>query len=545
MMKRSTRNGLIGALLAGCAVLGFSIGLLSGAGHRPADGEHLLTLCETTDVHGAYFPRSYDGSDNAASLANVSSALAELRAAGDVVLIDCGDNLQGDNAAFYYNYVDTLSDHVYAAMAETLGYDALVVGNHDIETGHSVYDRLKKRYSMPLLAANAVHDGGRHDGKPYFTPYTVIRRGGLRIAVIGMTNANIKAWLTQEKWSGINFLPISDIAGEWVERVRRKERPDVVVLAVHSGAGTGEGPDIENEGRFLAATLPGVDIVLCGHDHRPCIERFTHEDGSVTLLMDAGSKARAMAVAELRLTVSRGRVVSRELSGKLLQMADYAPDSAFVARFAPQFEAVRAYALRSVATLTAPLSFEDALDGPSAYMSLIHRAQLHFSGADVSLSAPLANHGSLPAGEVSFLDLTRIYKYENLLTVVPLTGLQLKNYLEYSYDHWIRREGPSYNYDSAAGIRYTVSRGARYGERVTILSMADGRPFDPEATYRVAMTSYRSSGAGGLLTEGAGVDPASLPSLALFKDIRSLVGEYLGLSGPYTPTADTNWSFTR
>ena len=520
-------------------------GLVSCNCSQLKDGESTITVCVTTDLHGAYFQENYDGSPNSASLANVSTAMESLRADGAApVLIDVGDNLQGDNAAFYYNYVDTASEHVFVSMARRLGYDAIVVGNHDIEAGHPVYDRLKKSHTAPLLAANAVHSSGRKAGRPYFTPYTVVRRNGLKIAIIGMTNANIKAWLGEEKWAGIDFLQISSVAQEWVDRVRGKEHPDLLVLAVHSGVGTGEGPDIENEALYLAASLQGVDLVLCGHDHRPRIETFDHADSSRTILIDAGTKARLLGVATIPVTVENHKAKVHPGNARLLDMRSFEPDSGFTACFASQFEAVRAYALRPVGELTAPLSFEDALEGPNAYMSLIHRAQLYYSGADISISAPLATRGFLPEGPVSFLDLTRIYKYENLLYTVELTGAQLQGYLEYSYDHWVRRDGPTYNYDSAAGIRYTVSRSAAYGRRVTILSMADGQPFNPKATYSVAMTSYRASGAGNLLSEGAGVDPDSLRITATFKDIRSLVGDYLS-QGPYTPTADGNWAFIR
>lgn len=546
-MPHSTRKPLVITLiLLGCVIVGLGLGNFLVWVTNVGEKELRLTVCTTTDVHGAYFEENYDGTANASSLARVSTALQELRAQGeDPILIDVGDNLQGDNAAYYYNYIDTVSEHVFVTMARDLNYDAIVVGNHDIEAGHPVYDRLRESHKAPLLAANAVISEGNQAGTPYFVPYTIVRREGLDIAIIGMTNANIKAWLTEEKWKGIDFRQISVVAQSWVDRVRKKKHPALVILAVHSGVGRGDWPDIENEGLWLARKLKGVDLVLCGHDHRPRTEIITHRNGSETFLIDAGNKALMLGVAEFSLTKKWSRLKAHTCEVRLEDLRSVAPDEAFVARYTPQFEAVRNYALRTVGQLTRSLSFEDAINGPSAYMSLIHRTQLFFSKADVSISAPLASKGSLPAGPVSFLDLTRIYKFENLLYTVELTGAQLRSYLEYSYDHWVRHDGPSYNYDSAAGIRYTVNCNASFGHRVRIHSMADGRPFDPKATYRVAMTSYRASGAGNLLSEGAGVDPASLKITAIYKDIRSLIGDYLSQSGPYTPTADNNWSFIR
>ena len=142
--------------------------LLLLASCAPKDGEYTFYLCTTNDVHGRYFDSLYVDNAVSGSLLAVSRTVDSLRQAEgsrNLLLIDVGDCVQGDNASYYYNYVDTLSPHLYARMANRMGYDAVVVGNHDIEAGHPVYDRLRKELGCPLLAANAVRTS---DGKPYF-----------------------------------------------------------------------------------------------------------------------------------------------------------------------------------------------------------------------------------------------------------------------------------------------------------------------------------------------------------------------------------------
>jgi 2',3'-cyclic-nucleotide 2'-phosphodiesterase/3'-nucleotidase len=126
-----------------------------------------------------------------------------------------------------------------------------------------------------------------------------------------------------------------------------------------------------------------------------------------------------------------------------------------------------------------------------------------------------------------------------------MTGQQVKDYLEYSYDLWVNRKGPSYNWDSADGIIYEVSRSAPAGERVRILSMKDGSPFEPEKTYKVAMTSYRANGGGDLLTEGAGVDPKEQTVLERYKDIRSIIGDHIASREEIVPEVSSNWKFVK
>lgn len=559
-MKRNVLN--IAAIVIALFGVGFGIGclisLLSSKGSL-ADGEYRVTVCSTTDVHGAYFDSAYvDNLAAKTSLANVSSYLKEIRGEGvQPVLIDVGDNLQGDNAAYYFNYVATDVPHVYPRIAAYLGYDAIVVGNHDIETGHDVYDRVASELTMPYLAANAAFDrdeNGRADmdenpdGKTvsdsYFVPYCVVDRGGVKVAIVGMTNGNIKSWLADDIWRGMDFQVISEMVQPVIDRMIEKEKPQLVVLAVHSGTGA-EQPNRENEAQYLAATLRGVDIVLNGHDHRPVAREVENVNGGSVVLIDAGTKAVVVGQADFTLTVKNGKVVSKSVDYKLVPMEKYPVDPDYVAAFKEDFNAVKAFAQRPIGQLSENIFLADALDGPSTYINLVQTVQLASSGADISFAAPLTSSGVVPKGVIEFQDLVSIYKFENQLYVVEMTGKQIKDYLEYSYKNWVNKSGPSYNWDSADGIRYEVSRKAPDGERVKILSMNDGTPFDLDKTYKVAMTSYRASGGGDLVREGAGIDPASLVVVRKMKDIRSLIGDYIAAQKEIVPTVATNWKFVK
>ena len=133
----------------------------------PKDGEYTFRLLTTNDVHGRYFDSLYVNDRTNNSLLNVSwyvDSLRKAEGAENIILLDAGDCLQGDNAAYYYNYVDIDAPHLYARMVDHIGYDAVVVGNHDIETGHPVYDRIDVQMNTPFLAANALRTD---DGKSY------------------------------------------------------------------------------------------------------------------------------------------------------------------------------------------------------------------------------------------------------------------------------------------------------------------------------------------------------------------------------------------
>lgn len=513
-----------------------------------ADGIHNLTICSTTDLHGAYFDSLYDGNTlRKTSLSRVSQYVKSVRNnGGNLVLIDIGDNLQGDPAAYYFNYVNTTDEHVCERAFKYLGYDAVVVGNHDLEAGHSVYDRFRKDIGIPYLAANTVITEGEKKGEPYFDQYTIVERDGIKVAVIGMTNSCIKMWISSKLYEGIDFMPIADVTQQIVDQVMEKENPHIVVLGLHSGVGTGRDDDLEDASLAVAKSVKGVDIIFCGHDHHPDARVVENPSGNV-ILLDGGSRASVVAQCLATIEIKKGKVVDKHFDYRLIPMADCESDTAYNTTFAPDFEEVKEFANEEIGELKETIHMADALYGPSAYLHLIHTVQNESSGADISIASPLSTGGEIKAGKLKFLDLVTIYPFENQLYVIKMTGDQIKNYLEYSYDNWIKGNGPSFNYDSAEGINYTVSKSAAYGERVHIISMQNGEKFDPEKSYKVAMTSYRFSGAGGMLEEGAGIDQNQIKDLLvdILPEIRVLLNDYIVAKKEIFPKREDNWSFVR
>ena len=203
--------------------------------------------------------------------------------------------------------------------------------------------------------------------------------------------------------------------------------------------------------------------------------------------------------------------------------------------------------------------------GNSAFVDLIHSIQLEETGADISFAAPLTFDSKVSKGVVCIRDMFKLYKFENLLYTMRLTGREILGYLEYSYSSWFnemsdrkdhlvlfevdekgnnRTAGKFYNYSSASGIRYTVDLQKPAGEKITILGFMDGRPFNLDSTYTVAINSYRGNGGGGHLTEGAGIPHEQLLDRIVassVKDLRYIIMKHIEEKRVVSPHALGNW----
>lgn len=533
----------------------------------------VLYWAHTSDVHGSIF--SYDYLKNRPTLGGLPSVYSyvnSLRKAhpGRVILSDGGDVLQGQPVSYYYNFINTSSPHVVASAMNEMDYDCGTIGNHDIETGHEVYDRWIRESKHPIVAANIIDE---RTGQTYLPPYHIIEREGIRIAVLGMITPGIPNWLPRILWSNLQFQDMLTCARKWVPYIREKEKPDLLVGLFHSGYDGGMiFPDYrENATEQVAREVPGFDLICFGHDHNPRISRVVNTDGDTVLCMGTQDAASKIAQARIRLKIQDGKIVSKNIWAETIPMVEsQSPDAmAFEAMLTEERQEVARWVKLPLGTLTQDVMERDAFFGPSTFMSLIHDMQLSLAGADISFAAPISFDSHISKGKLTVRDMFSLYKYENFLYTMQLTGQEIKDYLEMTYALWTnqmtspddhillfdhdnpqsRRLGLknlSYNMDSAAGIIYEVDVTKPEGRKINIHQLSDGRPFSLDKTYKVAVNSYRGNGGGELLTKGAHIPHAELEKRILSttdKDLRYFLMLRIINNGSIDIYKMDNWRF--
>ena len=532
-----------------------------------------LKIVETSDVHGNFYPYDFvRRQPSAGSLARVYTWVQqERRRFGDnLILLDNGDILQGQPSAYYYNYIDTVSPHLTAEMLNFMAYDAGNMGNHDIETGRAVFDRWTGDCRFPVLGANILDTA---TGKTHLKPYVVLEREGVKIAVLGMITPAIPMWLSENLWPGLRFEDMETAARKWIPFIREQEKPDVIIGLFHAGKNAVwmGGKYRDNASVEVASRVPGFDVVLAGHDHARACFKVANEAGDSVLVVNPANNAVTVGDVEITLTLRGGKVTDKLVEGRLTDVGALEPSPEFMQHFAGQYDAIQAFVSKKIGRFTQPISTRPAYFGPSAFVDLIHRLQLEIGKAEISLAAPLSFDARIEAGDIYVSDMFNLYKYENMLYTMSLSGKEIRGALEMSYALWTNQmhspgdpllllressvsgaeertffQHPSYNFDSAAGIIYTVDVTRPAGQKVTILSMADGTPFDENRMYKVAVNSYRGNGGGELLTKGAGISQEELKSRILFstdKDLRYYLMQYIEQRQIVTPRSLDQWKF--
>lgn len=557
------------AVISGCLL---ALGASSANAMTTKEKTIDLKLIETSDVHGSFFPYDFiNRKPKAGSLARVATYVNQLRSqhGENVILLDNGDILQGQPVNYYSNYVDTTSANIAAQVVNYLRYDAQTIGNHDVETGHRVYDKWVSATHCPILGANVIDT---KTNKPYLKPYTILKRGGARIAIIGLLTPAIPNWLGENLWSGLRFEEMVSSARQWMRVVKEQEKADIVIGLFHSGKDGGITTPHYKEDAALAVAreVPGFDVVFFGHDHTRYADAITNSEGKRVVCLDPANNAMSVAQADLQLVKKKGRWCVKESQWKLVDVADLPVDNDFVDHFSAFNETVKAYADRVIGTFENTISTRDSYFGNSAFNDLILNLELSITKADVAFNAPVSFDVAIKKGPVRVADMFNLYKYENQLFVMRLTGKEIRKALEMSYDLWVNTmtspddhlllldsktrgdqqrlgfKNFSFNFDSAAGIDYEVDVTKPNGQKVKVLKMSNGEPFDENKYYKVAVNSYRANGGGELLTRGAGIAKDDLNDRIVWRseyDLRHYLMEEIKRLGTLNPEPNTNWRF--
>ena len=274
--------------------------------------------------------------------------------------------------------------------------------------------------------------------------------------------------------------------------------------------------------------------------------------------------------AEIKVTMKDGRVFDKQVTGQVVSVANLPIDEQFMDHFEADIDSVYNYVNRKIGVFKKAIYTRDCYFGSSAFCDFIHNLQLQITGADISFNAPLTFDEVIEAGDVKVSDMFNLYKYENQIYVMNLTGEEVRKHLEMSYDLWVNTmtspddhimllndeakgdqqrfgfKNLAFNFDSAAGIDYEVDVTKPDGQKVRILRMSNGQPFDEHKTYKVVLNSYRGNGGGELLTKGAGIPHDELNNRIIYRserDQRYYLTKEIEKQGVLEPQANNNWRF--
>lgn len=500
-----------------------------------------LTILATSDMHGYIKPSNFGakeqdmpfGSAKAATIIKEKKAAA----AGPVLTIENGDFIQGSPLSYYIARRKTPNDPSdLVNVLNLIDYDAAVLGNHEFNYGKDYLQQAIAAAKHPILAANIVNE----QGEPAFgKAYEIFEKGGVKIAVLGMTTQYIPNWEHPTHIHGLTFKSIVDTAKEYVPKLR--ELADVVVVSYHGGfekeLKTGEPTEAltgENEGYELVTQVAGIDALITGHQHRVIATKLN----GVPIIQPG---FRGEYVGEITLTLeqnTQGTYVVTDSEAQLLETGNAIPDAAVLSSLAELSEEVEEWLDQPLGKVEGDMTIQDADKArltEHPYVEFIQKVQMDATGTDISGTALFNNEGKGFGSIITMRDVVTNYIYPNTLAVLRISGEDLKAALEQSAaffqaetdgtiginPQFIEPKPQYYNYDMYEGIEYTINVKRPIGERITTL-LYKGQPIHAADWFDVTANQYRAVGGGNY-----GMYSADKIIKEVQKDMTELIADYL------------------
>jgi 5''-nucleotidase/2'',3''-cyclic phosphodiesterase and related esterases len=528
-MIRSFTGAAALALLAG----------LSGT----ANAETTLVILHTNDFHSRIEPiNGFDstcGGKDAAEgkcfggSARLETAIRERKAAHpDALLVDGGDQFQG---SLFYTYY---KGKAAAELMNTLGYDAMTVGNHEFDDGPEVLRGFMDAVAFPVLLANA--DVSKEPAlADVLKPSTVIEKGGVRYGLIGLTPGDAAELASPGK--NITFSDPEPALEAEIARLKDDGIEHVVVLS-HSGYAVDQR---------IAAAVAGIDVIIGGHSHTylsntsdeaegPYPTFVEGPDGTKVPIVQAGSYGKFLG--ELTVTFDDSGTVTGAVGEPVLMDASIAEDETIKARVAELAVPLEEIRSKVVAETAAPIDGgRDTCRAQECEMgNLVADAMLaHVAGQGVTIA--IQNGGgvraSIDAGEVTMGEVLTVLPFQNTLATFGLKGSDVIAALENGVSQVEEGAG---RFPQVAGLKYTWTPSAAPGtgriKEVLVKGEGDAwSPIDPEKTYLLVTNNYMRTGGDGY----AVFAEKAVDAYDFGPNLEDVVAAYMSASTtPYQPRVD-------
>ena len=553
-MKQVSRK-----LLASLLALMLVVSLLPGT--LAANDGKTVTILATSDMHGNIWGYSYeDGKESANNgMARLYTYIEQVRAENpNTILIDGGDDIQGTIMTDDLANKNPDAEHPVISAMNFMKYDAMTLGNHEFNWGIDSMLKIVGQANFPVLGANVLNK----DGKPVTgSGWTIVERDGVKVAVIGVCTPDIPIWDGGKQGIDDTTFEAANVA---VKKAIAEigDQADVIVVSAHMGVFA----EFDEDGGSDAAQKilddnPEVDVLQVAHMHITVNEK----QGKTPI---GGVRNGGREIARFDLTLDKDNKVT-DASVQIVDMDGVEPSAAL--RAVPVVARMHQETIdfikggnaggsgesgKPLGTTTARFQPENEIVGlpegklrDTAVMDLIMKIQIENSGADVTACALFKDTSDLPEGAINYGNIFDIYKYDNTLYRLDVTGKELKAYMEWAaacYNTWkpgdinvsFDPEKPGYLYDMFYGVDYEINLSKPAGERIENVTF-QGQPLRDDQVLKLAVNNYRYSS--GIKAQNLAAGKRDWESS---NSIRDMIVEYFDKNSPVAPEVDNNWKIT-
>ena len=441
--------------------------LVSNVSHAE---ETVLNIFQSTDIHARVGLNPQENKGDWLKIASLIKQERKRLGLENCLLIDCGDTLQGSFIGAYSK------GKVAAQLLDILGYDAWVIGNHDLEFGAKRLDQLSRSIKTPIINGNLQLTGA----KAPFSPYRIYHRANAKVVIIGMNASFLDNWLWGKKWTGCTVRKAVDV----LERIMpelMKQKPDMIILALHQ-AWRYHDPRGMSEVNHIAKLFPQIDLILGGHTHQEAPGKKIHNSWYV----QAGQHAQYLSKIVVTIDTQKHRVI--QIKSQLLPVAKATQDPETRRAIKAWLSDSKRLSQNSICQVPSTIHSRGTPGIDCEISELICRAIAWSSKAEVVFHGKHSSAWWRGNSTLTEAQLFHTIPYENSIGVAWLTPTEIQSILEEQLSYL-----KSSHFNGLYGLIAHIDKRSRTVKKLTL---ADGRPLVPNKRIMVAFNSYVIASAG-------------------------------------------------
>lgn len=466
-----------------------TMALLATASAKPLT----MTILHTDDLHGHMDPTKI-GENLYGGYTRQATLMKQYRQSDiNPLILSGGDTFQG---TLYYNLYKGLADVLFMNVQ---GYQAMAVGNHEFDDGPPALAAFAQKANFPLLSAN-LDVSQEPLLRDLIKPYVVLMVGGEKVGVIGAVTPDLP--LISSPGDNVKMLDLMTSLNASVKALEA-QGVNKIILTSHLGY------DLEQQ---VAAQVPGIDVIVGGHSHTllgtfdnkdfpkpegPYPTVVQNPDGHRTLLLAAWEWGKVFG--RIRVDFDDMGAVTAWEGNPIPVTMDIAEDPTSHKMLSTLTVPIAALRRQVIGQASSGLNGarEDVRKRENTMGNVLADAALKAGekgGAVIGLVNGGGVRASIDQGPITYEEAITVQPFGNTLTLLDLTGAELKAALEYGVATWAESKGQFLNVSK--GVQYTFDLGKAAGQRLVSASL-NGQPLDDAKAYTVAVNTFTARGGDG------------------------------------------------
>jgi 2',3'-cyclic-nucleotide 2'-phosphodiesterase/3'-nucleotidase len=437
-----------------------------------------IRIIFTTDLHGRLTTMDYElGTEyEVGSLAKAATLIQEARdekETGNSFTFDLGDALFDYTTESIYEMDSKAIQPIFLAM-RTIGYDAMVLGNHEFDYGYDyIMNQLQGAGLMSKIVVSNLTN--LKTGKSPFKENMIIERevttesGKTTTISVGIIGETVPV-LSRKRENYTGLLETKDIVANVKEQAKKlkAEGADIIVVLSHSGFGTENPTEFSKDASYALTKIPEVDVVLAGHEHKlfpssssasarfytlPGVDKETGLVNGKNMVM-VNDKGQSIGVVDLTVQVngSTAKITERHSEVRKVTASTEAHEkiNTSFGKWQEIFEAAMNNQVGNVAKGNSLNNYLGLVKDTNS-IQLLNNAKIHYAlqyiyssaakyeGYPIVAASTHNRYGQLSAndftnltGEITEANLSAIAPFNKYIFLYEIKGSQLKEWLEWS-----------------------------------------------------------------------------------------------------------------